>query len=153
LGGPDAAGAGAVLALDGISKRFGATEALVDVSLELRAGEVHALVGENGAGKSTLIKVVTGIHQPDQGQVLLDGEPTTVHSAADAQRLGIAAIYQEPLIFPDLTVAENIFIGHRDQGRVVRWPRLYRAAAEILDRLDVPIDPRLPASGLRVGGQ
>ncbi|MGH9211409.1 MAG: sugar ABC transporter ATP-binding protein [Acidimicrobiales bacterium] len=151
MGVPDAGNP--VLALDGISKRFGATEALVDVGLELRPGEVHAVVGENGAGKSTLIKVVTGIHQPDQGSVVVDGEATTVHGAADAQRLGIAAIYQEPLIFPDLNVAENIFIGHRDQGRIVRWRKLYRDAAEILDRLDVPIDPRLPASGLPVAAQ
>jgi rhamnose transport system ATP-binding protein len=151
VGGPDAANP--VLTLDRISKRFGATAALVDVSLELRPGEVHAVVGENGAGKSTLIKVVTGIHQPDAGEVVVDGRPTTIHGAGDAQRRGIAAIYQEPLIFPDLNVAENIFIGHRDQGRVVRWRRLYREAAEILARLDVPIDPRLPASGLPVAAQ
>jgi rhamnose transport system ATP-binding protein len=142
-----------VLELDGISKRFGATEALVDVSLALRPGEVHAVVGENGAGKSTLIKVVTGIHRPDRGSVVVDGRPTGIRGAADAQRLGIAAIYQEPLIFPDLNVAENIFIGHRDQGRVVRWRKLHREATEILERLDVPIDPRLPASGLPVAAQ
>jgi rhamnose transport system ATP-binding protein len=111
------------------------------------------VVGENGAGKSTLIKVMTGLHPPDRGRVLVDGEATTIHGAADAQRLGIAAIHQEPLIFPDLDVAENIFIGHRDQGRIVRWRRLHRDAAEILDRLDVPIDPRLPASGLSVAAQ
>ena len=91
--------------------------ALDAVSLELRRGEVHALVGENGAGKSTLIKVMTGIYPPDEGEVLVDDERVSLRSAADAQRLGIAAIYQEPLIFPDLSVAENIFIGHQDQGR------------------------------------
>ena len=137
----------------GICKRFGATQALEDVSLELHRGEVHALVGENGAGKSTLIKVMTGIHPPDEGDVLVDGEPVSLRSAADAQRLGIAAIYQEPLIFPDLSVAENIFIGHRTRGRVVRWRQMSADAAAILGPLDVHIDPRMPASGLPVAAQ
>jgi rhamnose transport system ATP-binding protein len=123
------------------------------VSLDLRRGEVHALVGENGAGKSTLIKVMTGVHQPDEGTVEVDGEPVTLHNAADAQARGIAAIFQEPLIFPDLSVAENLFIGHRDQGRVLHWKRMCADAAEILARLDVHIDPRLPASGLPVAAQ
>jgi len=143
----------AVLAMRGVSKRFGATRALDGVALELRASEVHALVGENGAGKSTLIKVMTGVLPADDGEVLLDGEPVTLSSAADAQRHGIAAIYQEPLIFPDLSVAENVFIGHRDQGRVVRWRRMCAEAEEILARLDVHLDPRLPASGLPVAAQ
>src|ERR671911_3199823 len=142
-----------VLAMRGISKRFGATRALDNASLELRGGEVHALVGENGAGKSTLIKVMTGIYPPDEGVVLVDGEPLSLRSAAEAQRLGIAAIYQEPLIFPDLSVAENIFIGHRDQGRVVRWRQTCADAEAILGRLDVHIDPRMPASGLPVAVQ
>jgi rhamnose transport system ATP-binding protein len=142
-----------VLAMRGISKRFGATRALDGVSLDLQRGEVHALVGENGAGKSTLIKVMTGVHRPDEGTVLADGEPVTLHNAADAQARGIAAIFQEPLIFPDLSVAENIFIGHRDQGRVLHWKRMCADATEILARLDVHIDPRLPASGLPVAAQ
>jgi len=145
--------AASVLAMRGISKRFGATRALDDVSLELRGGEVHALVGENGAGKSTLIKVMTGIYPPDEGVVLVDGEPLSLRSAADAQRLGIAAIYQEPLIFPDLSVAENVFIGHQDQGRVVRWRQMCADAEALLARLDVHIDPRMPASGLPVAAQ
>ena len=142
-----------VLAMRGISKRFGATRALDDVSLELRGGEVHALVGENGAGKSTLIKVMTGIYPPDEGVVLVDGEPLSLRSAAEAQRLGIAAIYQEPLIFPDLSVAENVFIGRQDQGRVVRWRQMCADAEALLARLDVHIDPRMPASGLPVAAQ
>ncbi|MGH2474748.1 MAG: ATP-binding cassette domain-containing protein, partial [Candidatus Limnocylindrales bacterium] len=137
----------------GICKRFGATRALEDVSLELRRGEVHALVGETGAGKSTLIKVMTGIYPPDEGEVLVEGEPVSLRSAADAQRLGIAAIYQEPLIFPDLSVAENIFIGHQDQRPVVRWRQMCADAEAILARLDVHIDPRMPASGLPVATQ
>jgi rhamnose transport system ATP-binding protein len=142
-----------VLAMRGISKRFGATRALDGVSLDLHRGEVHALVGENGAGKSTLIKVMTGVHAPDAGEVLVDGEAVALRSAADAQARGIAAVFQEPLIFPDLSVAENIFIGHRDQGRIVRWRRMCAEAAEILARLDVHIDPRMPASGLPVAAQ
>jgi rhamnose transport system ATP-binding protein len=142
-----------VLAMRGISKRFGATRALDGVSMDLHPGEVHALVGENGAGKSTLIKIMTGVYPPDDGEVLVDGEPVTLHSAADAQARGIAAIFQEPLIFPDLSVAENVFICHRDQGRVVRWRRMCADAAEILASLDVHIDPRMPASGLPVAAQ
>jgi rhamnose transport system ATP-binding protein len=137
----------------GISKRFGATQALDDVSLELRPGEVHALVGENGAGKSTLIKIMTGVHSPDVGAIVVDGQPVSLRNAADAQREGIAAIYQEPLIFPDLNVAENIFIGHQDQRRVVHWRRMYADADAILSRLDVHLDPRMPASGLPVAAQ
>jgi rhamnose transport system ATP-binding protein len=137
----------------GISKRFGATRALDGVSLALSPGEVHALVGENGAGKSTLIKVMTGIHAPDEGTVEVDGEPATLRNAADAQARGIAAIYQEPLIFPDLSVAENVFIGHRDQGRIVRWRRMNDDARAILARLDVHLDPRMPAAGLPVAAQ
>jgi rhamnose transport system ATP-binding protein len=142
-----------VLAMRGISKRFGATRALDDVSLELRRGEVHALVGENGAGKSTLIKVMTGVYPPDEGEVVVDGTPATPRNAADAQRLGIAAIYQEPLIFPDLSVAENIFVGHRDLGRVVRWRKMCADAEALLSRLDVHLDPRMPAVGLPVAAQ
>jgi rhamnose transport system ATP-binding protein len=142
-----------VLEMRGISKRFGATQALKDVGLALRPGAVHALVGENGAGKSTLIKVMTGIHSPDEGEILLDGQPVGFRSAADGQRRGVAAIYQEPLIFPDLTVAENIFIGHQDRGRVVRMRQMVRDAAEILSELDVDLDPRMPAAGLPVAAQ
>src|SRR5262245_52473070 len=137
----------------GISKRFGATRALEDVSLDLHRGEVHALVGENGAGKSTLIKVMTGVHAPDAGEVLVDGEPVALRSAADAQRLGIAAVYQEPLIFPELSVAENIFICHRDLGRVVRFRKMCADAEALLSRLDVHLDPRMPAAGLPVAAQ
>jgi len=142
-----------VLTLRGVSKRFGATAALSAVGIDLFPGEVHTLVGENGAGKSTLIKVVTGLYQPDAGEIRVDGSPTRLASTSDAQRLGIAAIYQEPMIFPDLTVAENIFISHRDRGRVVSWRRMYAEAGEILASLDMAIDPHIPASQLTVGGQ
>src|SRR5204862_5199194 len=89
-----------------ISKRFDTTQALDDVSLSLYPGEIHALLGENGAGKSTLIKIMTGVHPPDRGEMLLDGKPIVLTSPVQAQAFGIAAIYQEPSVFPDLNVAE-----------------------------------------------
>ena len=143
----------AVLQIRAISKRFDATQALDDVSLSLHAGEIHALLGENGAGKSTLIKILTGVHQPDRGQILLDGKPISMRSAAEAQRFGIAAIYQEPLLFPDLNVAENIFISHRDRGAVVGWRQMYRQADAILAELGVALDVRSPARGLTLAAQ
>ncbi len=105
------------LEMRGISKRFDATQALDNASLVLYPGEIHALLGENGAGKSTLIKITTGMHVPDSGQIFFDGQPIEIENAAQAQRLGIAAIYQEPRIFPDLNVAENIFIAQRGTWR------------------------------------
>src|SRR6187401_2389166 len=98
----------ALLRLSNIKKSFGAVRALKGVSLELEAGEVHAVLGENGAGKSTLIKVVTGAHQPDGGEIFVNDQRVERLSPAAAHRLGIAAIYQQPALFPDLSVAENI---------------------------------------------
>ena len=142
-----------VLEMDRVSKAFGATQALDDVSIALHQGEIHALLGENGAGKSTLIKIFTGIQQPDSGEVRIDGSPVHVTSPQHAQRLGVAAIYQEPMIFPDLSVAENIFIGHRDRGRVVDRRRMEREATEALARLDMRLDVADPARGLTLAEQ
>ena len=103
-----------VLEVQNVSKRFDMTQALDDVSLKLFPGQIHALVGENGAGKSTLIKILTGVQQADQGELLLSGNLTKIENAQKAQTYGIAAIYQEPMVFPDLDVAENIFISHKD---------------------------------------
>jgi len=136
-----------------IAKRFGATQALEDVSLALEPGRVHALLGENGAGKSTLIKIMTGVHQPDRGDILLDGSPVAIGSAAAAQRHGIAAIYQEPLLFPDLNVAENIFISHQDRGVLTDWRGMVREAERILASLGVALDVRSPARGLTLAAQ
>src|SRR3954449_9138676 len=102
-----------VLALEDVSKSFGAIAALRGAHLELCAGEAHALVGENGAGKSTLVKILAGVHGPDSGRVLLDGQPVSLDSPAAARAVGIAVIYQEPTLFPDLSVAENIFMGRQ----------------------------------------
>lgn len=142
-----------VMEMQHISKRFDATQALEDVSLSLYPGEVHALIGENGAGKSTLIKIMTGIYRPDAGDILLDAKPVQIHNSGDAQDLGIAAIYQEPMVFPDLNVAENIFISHRDQGPLVRWGKMYDDAKDILAKLDVKLDVRMPALGLTLAAQ
>ena len=144
---------GPAMEILGVSKRFDATQALANVSLDLYPGEVHAIVGENGAGKSTLIKIMTGIHSADSGEMLLGGEPFSPSNAADAQLRGVAAIYQEPSVFPDLSVAENIFIGHQDRGWRVDWSAMTRDAGRILSMLDIDIDPQLPAAGLSVAGQ
>ena len=149
--------AGPVIEITGVSKRFDATQALSDVLLALLPGEVHSLVGENGAGKSTLIKIMTGIHPADTGEMTLGGEPYSPRNSAEAQRRGVAAIYQEPSVFPDLSVAENIFIGHQggqyQGGSIVDRRSMEAEAARLLSKLDIEVDPRLPAAGLTVAGQ
>ncbi|WP_371096707.1 sugar ABC transporter ATP-binding protein [Streptomyces sanglieri] len=153
--GPAPAPAGPVLALKDVSKSFGAVRALHEVSLSLRPGEVHALAGENGAGKSTLIKTLAGVHRPDGGQVLLDGRPVAFHGPADARDAGIAVIYQEPTLFPDLSIAENIFMGRqprRGLGRIDRRA-MHGATAELMRRLGVDLAPERPARGLSIADQ
>ena len=136
-----------------ISKRFDMTQALTDVSFTLWPGEIHTLVGENGAGKSTLIKIMTGIHRPDQGVIVLNGQPVRITNSQDAQAHGVAAIYQEPMVYPDLNVAENIFISHQNRGPFVRWGRMYEDAEAVLAQLDVKLDLRMPARGLTLAAQ
>jgi len=142
-----------VLELRAVSKSFAATAALKDMSLSILPGEIHAIVGENGAGKSTLIKIMTGVYQPDAGEILVGGVPTTLRSTQDAQSCGIAAIYQEPMVFPDLDVAENVFISNRNQSAVMRWGELYREADKIVGQLGVTLDVRRAASGLTLAEQ
>jgi len=144
-----------LLEVRGVSKSFGAVAAVRDVSFALRGGEIHALVGENGAGKSTIVKILAGVHRPDAGDVTLDGAPLSLDGPADAKAAGIAVIYQEPTLFPDLSVAENIFMGRQPLGR---WRRIDRgeldaAAAALFARLGVPIDPKRPARGLSIADQ
>src|SRR6187200_239976 len=145
-----AAPASPTVALDHVSKRFLATQALADVSLELRAGQVHALVGENGAGKSTIVKILAGVHQPDTGTVLLDGASVTLHGPAHAREAGIAVVHQEPRLFPDLSVAENVFMGHPPHGALgsIDWRGMRRQAAEIFRGLDVRMDTSAIVRGL-----
>ncbi len=105
------------LTLSGVTKSFPGVRALHEVSLELYPGQVTALIGENGAGKSTLVKVLTGIYQPDAGEIAIDGKPVHLSSAHTAFELGITAIHQETVLFDDLSVAENIYLGHAPKTR------------------------------------
>jgi rhamnose transport system ATP-binding protein len=144
-----------VLALRAVRKSFGAVAALRDVRLELHAGQVHALLGENGAGKSTLVKILAGVHQPDAGAVELDGRPVTFSGPAAALAAGIAVIYQEPTLFPDLSVAENIFVGRQPlRGlRRIDAAAMRAQAAALFDRLGVRMDVDRPARGLSIADQ
>jgi rhamnose transport system ATP-binding protein len=137
--------------LHGITKRFGPVEVLTDVDVALHAGRVHALAGENGAGKSTLVKILGGIHQPDSGRILIDGTEVAMRGAADAQRHGIAVIHQHPTIFPDLSVAENVFIGRQParRGRI-DWAAMRVEAQELLARLHIEVDLRMPVKMLGI---
>src|SRR5437870_1589519 len=132
--------------LRGIAKSYGGVQALEDVSFEIHAEMIHALVGENGAGKSTLVKILTGVVQPDEGQLLVDGELQRIGDPQTAHRLGIVAMYQEPTVFPDLTVAENVFAGRspRTGLRTVDWGAMRSQTARILDDLGVDFGPTTP---------
>jgi rhamnose transport system ATP-binding protein len=132
-----------LLSLTGIRKSFAGVQALKGVSFDLRPGEVHALVGENGAGKSTLIKIVTGAHTPDAGTLTVRGQPVADNDPVRSRELGVAAIYQQPALFPDLTVAENIALGLEPGGwwRSVRWGRRRQRARQLLARVGASIDP------------
>jgi rhamnose transport system ATP-binding protein len=144
-----------LLELRGVSKSFGAVAAVQDVSFPLYGGEVHALVGENGAGKSTIVKMLAGVHRPDTGAVVVGGTPVALHAPADARAAGIAVIYQEPTLFPDLSVAENIFLGRQPlrRGRRLDTAALRADTKALFDRLGVPIDPDRPALGLSIADQ
>jgi rhamnose transport system ATP-binding protein len=142
-----------VLTLTGISKSFAGVHALKEVNFDIAPGEVHALLGENGAGKSTLIKIMAGVYTPDSGEMTLDGKAVRFSSPREATFAGIATVYQEPLLFPDLNVAENIFISHQDRGLVANWPRMFRDAETILATLGVALDVRSPARGLTLAAQ
>ena len=144
-----------LLELRHAAKSFGAVAALIDGTVELRAGEVHALLGENGAGKSTLVKIIAGVHQPDAGTLTVQGREVTLHGPAAARAAGIAVIYQEPTLFPDLTVAENMFIGRQPvrSGRRINRHAMQNEAAAVFKRLGVPLDPARIARGLSIADQ
>jgi rhamnose transport system ATP-binding protein len=152
---PAAAAMEPMLSLLHAAKSFGAVQALTDASIELYAGEAHALVGENGAGKSTLVKILAGVHQPDSGTLEIGGRPVTLHGPAAAQAAGIAVIYQEPALFPDLTVAENMFIGRQPlrSGRRIDRRAMRDEAARIFTELGVPLDPARIGRGLSIADQ
>jgi rhamnose transport system ATP-binding protein len=144
-----------ILQMTNISKNFAGVHALRGVSFDLKPGEVHALLGENGAGKSTLVKIITGVHQPDGGEICIDGSPVHFGDAHESRQAGIAAIYQELSLFPDLNVAENIFVGRQPTTRLGRidWRKLYTEAGMLLTSLNVKLDLKQKARNLSIAQQ
>ena len=144
-----------VLEVSGIRKRFGAVTVLDGVRLCIRAGEIHALMGENGAGKSTLMKILAGVYQPDAGEIRVGGEPVRISCPAEARARGINLIYQELSVAPNLTVAQNIFMGAEPRGRlgIVDTASMNRRAADILRSLGAGFAPTRIANGLSIADQ
>jgi rhamnose transport system ATP-binding protein len=144
-----------LLVVDHATKSFGAVQALADGFIELRRGEAHALVGENGAGKSTLVKILAGVHRPDSGRVLIDGDEVVFDTSAQSHAAGIAIIFQEPTLFPDLTVAENVFIGAQPlrSGRRIDRRKMRREVERLFAELGVKLDPDRIARGLSIADQ
>lgn len=143
-----------VLVLKDICKEFPGVKALNNVSLELYPGEVHALLGENGAGKSTLMKIISGIIEPDSGEMYLDGRKVQFKSPKEAMEAGIALVHQELSLVPSLSVGENIFLGRWPQGRWgVNWSYVYREARKLMRKFDIDVDPRVPVRNLGVAEQ
>src|SRR5688572_211365 len=145
----------ALLSMHGIRKRFGGVQALNGVNLEVRAGEVHALVGENGAGKSTLMHILAGVHQPDEGRIELDGKANVILANEHAaQQCGIAIVFQERSLFGSLSVAENIFAGRQPVkwGRIKR-KQLYQDTALLLREVGLACDPKTQLSELSAAQQ
>ena len=143
-----------VLKADSIIKEFPGVRALDNVQLELRKGEIHAIMGENGAGKSTLIKILTGVHQPDSGTIYLEGKPVKIADSNEAYKLGIAAVYQHATIYPDLTVAENIFLGHaKRKWYGIDWNDMYKKSDELLKGLNAQFNSKVKMGLLSVAQQ
>jgi ABC-type sugar transport system ATPase subunit len=144
-----------VVQTKGISKSFTGPLVLEDIDFDLRAGEIHALIGENGAGKSTLMKIICGVFPPSSGAVFLNGVETPIPSPHKAAELGIVLIHQEPLIFPDLNVTENIFAGHsRRSGKpFIKWKERYREAESLIAPLNVNFKPGDKVAGMSVADQ
>ena len=146
---------GPIVELRDAAKSYGAVRALRDANLALRSGEVRGLIGENGAGKSTLVKVLGGVVRRDAGDMLANGESVDFHSPHDARDAGIAVIYQEPTLFPDLSIAENVVMGYHPLGRLKRIDRgaMHRQVQGLLDRLGVQLDSDRPVRGLSIADQ
>ena len=144
-----------ILELHDITKAFGGVEALRGVDFALTAGEIHGLVGENGAGKSTLMKIIAGVHADFSGRFVLDGRETRFRSVRDAHAAGIAMVHQELSVAPDLTVAENVFLGNQPTNRLglVQWRRMAREAGEQLKRFGIDVDPMSRLGDLPIGLQ
>jgi len=145
-----------ILELKGITKVFPGVKALDNVHFQLKRGEIHALMGENGAGKSTFIKIITGVHPQDEGEIYLNGQKVDIKNPKDAQKLGIAAIYQHVTCYPDLSVTENIFIGHEKVQKGTKrilWDQMHSEARELLKGLGANFDPRTQMGALSVAQQ
>ena len=150
----DSVGAAALLQLTGVSKRFGGVVALDGVDLTVRAGTVQALLGENGAGKSTLIKTIAGVHEPDTGEIRIDGEPVRIPDAATAESLGIATIHQELNLVPSMSVAENITMGRTPRRfGLVNRAEMRRIARDALQRIGLEIELDRPVGSLGIARQ
>ncbi len=142
-----------VLQLKNIHKSFGGVKALQGVDFDLRPGEIHALVGENGAGKSTLVKVIMGVHQPDEGEIYINNTLVNISGPLEAQKLGVAAIYQEPTLYMDLDIAENIFMGHHlvyPKLPIINWKKLHTEAKNPLTQLGREIDTHIKVRNLTI---
>jgi D-xylose transport system ATP-binding protein len=149
------AATGVVLSLKGVSKRFGAVQALKDIDLDVRAGEVMALVGDNGAGKSTLVKAMAGVYTPDEGTMTFDGSPVSVSTPAEAQRLGIATVFQDLALCDNLDVVANLFLGRelRQRRGGLDEVEMERASWDLLRQLSAKMPSvRIPVASLS-GGQ
>ena len=143
-----------VLELKGITKIFPGVKALNNVQFQLKPGEVHALMGENGAGKSTFIKVITGVHKAEEGEMYLFGEKVDFKGPKDAQEAGIAAVYQHPTSYPHLTVAENIFMGHEiKKNHMIQWKAMNEEANKLLKQLNADFDSTAEMGTLSVAQQ
>ena len=143
-----------VLELKGITKIFPGVKALNKVQFQLRPGEVHALMGENGAGKSTFIKVITGVHKAEEGEMFLNGQKVDFKGPRDAQAAGIAAVYQHATSYPDLTVAENIFMGHEIiKHGIIQWKQMNEEANKLLKRMNAEFDATAEMGTLSVAEQ
>lgn len=145
-----------LLELKGITKIFPGVKALNNVHFQLKQGEIHALMGENGAGKSTFIKIITGVNQPEEGEIFLNGKKITIDNPREAQKLGIAAIYQHVTCYPDLSVTENIFIGHERVEKVTKrilWNEMHVEAKKLLQELGANFDPKISMGSLSVAQQ
>jgi len=142
------------LELIGISKSFGGVHALRNVDFTLRAGQIHGLVGENGAGKSTMMKIIAGVYQDFEGTIRLDGKEARFRSSRDALNAGIGMVHQELSIIPDLSVAENVFLGSQPtRSGVIDWKRMMREARRHLEGLGIDVDPRARIGSLSIGLQ
>jgi rhamnose transport system ATP-binding protein len=141
-----------LITIRNLTKFFPGIKALDRVQMTIRTGEVHALIGENGAGKSTLVKILTGVYTPTDGEIMMEGKKLVFHNAIDAQQQGIVAIHQEASMFPELSVTENIYMGHHQRGKshLLSWKEMKSNTKALLDRMQLDINPDTLVKNLSV---